>query len=277
MKNPTAGAKNKAFTLIELLVVIAIIALLLAILVPSLQQARDLAYRIKCGSNLKNIATASYTYSFTNGGYYVPASCVGRGRPAAMWPRNFAAGDRYWYENKAFRKYLKIEDYQVSSNLGTMPKKFLCPADKISNKKEDDEFRMSYAYNNTDWRPWTHEYRIVGYKVTTVTNPAGTINFIDAVDFWVDINGAHYVYVWDRIKGLSNTSLWPTDIADDAALYRHNEGANIGFYDGHAQWMKKENAFDRKGYNITPSDKAWMGMWTATGRILPGWLKRWKD
>jgi prepilin-type N-terminal cleavage/methylation domain-containing protein/prepilin-type processing-associated H-X9-DG protein len=266
----------KAFTLIELLVVIAIIALLLAILVPSLQRARELAYRIKCGSILKSFATASYTYATKHGDYFVPASYVGRGQKAKMWPRNFSAGDRYWYENKAFRKYLGLNEYISANitNLGAMPKEFLCPSDKISNKKRDDEFRISYAYNNTDWRPWTIQYTIVGYKVTTVRNPAGTLNFIDAVDFWVDINGAHYVYVWDEIGDLPDTSAWPDVISDDAAFYRHNEGANIGFYDGHAQWMKKQDAFDREGYNAKP---AWMGMWTATGRIIPGWLKRWPN
>ena len=50
--------KNKAFTLIELLVVISIIALLLAILMPSLQKAKEAGMRAVCLSNLHQLAIA---------------------------------------------------------------------------------------------------------------------------------------------------------------------------------------------------------------------------
>lgn len=56
----------KAFTLIEMLVVVAIIALLIAILLPSLARARELARQTICGTNMKEIGTTFYIYQSDN-------------------------------------------------------------------------------------------------------------------------------------------------------------------------------------------------------------------
>ncbi len=58
--------KIKAFTLIEMLVVVAIIALLIAILLPSLAKARELARQTICGTNMKEIGTTFYIYQSDN-------------------------------------------------------------------------------------------------------------------------------------------------------------------------------------------------------------------
>ncbi|MEM8874752.1 MAG: prepilin-type N-terminal cleavage/methylation domain-containing protein [Planctomycetota bacterium] len=62
---------RQAFTLVELLVVIGIIALLIAILLPSLQAARNASKSVKCLSNMRQLAIAHTMYVSENGGYFV--------------------------------------------------------------------------------------------------------------------------------------------------------------------------------------------------------------
>ena len=60
---PSQGGLHQAFTLIELLVVVAIIALLLAIVLPSLKEAKEKARRLKCATNHRQLITAARMYA----------------------------------------------------------------------------------------------------------------------------------------------------------------------------------------------------------------------
>lgn len=62
--------KRKAFTLIELLVVISIIAILMAVMMPSLQRVKQQAQEMKCQSNLRQYDLAMAMYMEDFDGYF---------------------------------------------------------------------------------------------------------------------------------------------------------------------------------------------------------------
>ena len=77
--------RRSAFTLVELLVVIAIIGILIALLLPAVQAARESARRITCQSHLSQLIIAVHNYEMGHG-VYPSGTRAGRG-PVPSWPK----------------------------------------------------------------------------------------------------------------------------------------------------------------------------------------------
>lgn len=79
--------KNRGFTLIELLVVIAIVALLIALLLPAVKRAREMAMVAVCLANERSLAIATLTYTNDSEELFPPAMTVeGIGWPEHLYP-----------------------------------------------------------------------------------------------------------------------------------------------------------------------------------------------
>src|SRR4051812_25231037 len=97
---------RKAFTLVELLVVIGIIAILIAILLPALNRAREQAYTIKCSASMKQIGNAFFMYANDWKGTWpvvkmdLPANTIYKWGRFNFSPINNSGGgicDEYWF------------------------------------------------------------------------------------------------------------------------------------------------------------------------------------
>ena len=109
--------KRRGFTLIELLVVVAIIALLIAILLPSLGKAKELSNRSVCAANIRGIMQSMVVYSADNSDSYpyLGPTAIGSKAPVGNTPGGLM--------NDVF--------YLVGSG-AVAPKQFVCKSDNYA-------------------------------------------------------------------------------------------------------------------------------------------------
>ena len=116
------GQKVRGFSIIELLVVISIIALLIAILLPSLRQAREAASRVVCASNGRQQSLAISFYASESGGYYptVNEHSPGGWRPADQWPQilRYAPDPAAWVCPQYHRDWVNKHGIEKAASWG---------------------------------------------------------------------------------------------------------------------------------------------------------------
>jgi len=234
--------RHKGFTLVELLVVIGIIALLISILLPSLNRARETANRVKCGSNMRQIGQAILLYANENKGNY-PRTIytVGNGATGTYDPTNTnpANGRDPFIDGKGNINDVVQAMFLLIRTQDITPEVFVCP----SSNAEKDTYgtiagisaqakisftapkNLSYSYAN----PYPAQAAIDGgYKLNATTGA----EFAIAAD--LNPAGAPAPYTFATANELSSSK----EMSKVNSPNHQGQGENVLYGDGHAEFQQ---------------------------------------
>ena len=277
--SPTRSQRS-AFTLIELLVVIAIIGVLVALLLPAVQAAREAARRIQCTNNLKQVGLALHGYhdahnTFPSGGWIALF-----GQPSTVnMNSGWSSSVLPWLEQRSLYDALNLSvvyDHAANStSTYTVLQGYLCPSEprkSFWNRFPGDRFDHADA-------DYGGMYGERGLSSPTVTNnpPRGTLIFNRSLSIAAITDGtSQTVQIGEDPEAIN--ALWASghNIFDQAfpinarppiefgeeLTSQHPGGVNVLFADGSVHFLKDQTnpgivaaLCTRDGGEIASSDR----------------------
>jgi len=200
------------FTLIELLVVIAIIAILAAMLMPALAQAREKARSISCTSNQKQIILGVLMYADQNRETLIPG---------AVWQDRPGHGLE-WY--RLLDKLVGLSYAGGSYNTNNRGHEVIvCPSQKMNAHP----YNIGYGWNYQEFGyAWSSTSYLAGWatKLAKIPDPSWNIVLGDGEDN----NARTPIYYGPRYLYRRHSTLTPR---------RHSGGGNMALADGHVEWF----------------------------------------
>ena len=206
--------RSRGFTLVELLVVIAIIGVLISLLLPAVQFARESARRSQCANNLRQMAIAAHTFHDTN--RKLPSSV----RPAGLTPLPRIAGHTFLLpfleQETLFAKYDQTKNWNDPINrpiVQSWVPTFICPSTPEPNRLD----------GLPEASPWTADIAAVtDYSSTIgVDQRLENLGLVEKAGPGILIKNGE-PRLADVLDGLSNTILY-AESAGRPFLYRKRE------------------------------------------------------
>ena len=199
---------KRGFTLVELLVVIAIIAVLAALLLPTLNKAKAKAWTTQCLAHLRQISLGMKLYADdANGRYPMSAGTI-------EWDKTDpASGVQSWMQ--------QIFSYVTTTNIYRCPANKLVPADKQSNFNFFNGTRAAFIASN---------FKRAAVNGQSILFPSSYVMTGDTLEF-NPLDADKDDYTQNCVGGASNG-------IPAIEWQAHNKGQNLAFEDGHAKWYQ---------------------------------------